>query len=128
MFRCRGRIFRLAMALVLCLQSSLAMAHCLRLGAPAAGPAPLQVEICTLDGLVTIDLADEGSPPEQDAQPRGRVCLACHALSCSLLPEPPLLAERLARPIAAALAVHPAPARPGARAPPYASRAPPGLS
>jgi hypothetical protein len=126
MFRPGARLLRLLVALALCLQSGFATAHCLRL-AGAATHTAFYVEICTLDGIIQMDLGGGG----QDA-PAGHdhagFCLACHGLPQVLLPEPasiPLPALHLAVTLqATAVALPPL----GARAPPYASRAPPALS
>jgi hypothetical protein len=123
----RARLLRVLLALVLCLQSGLAAAHCLRFAAAPAHQA-FHVEICTSEGIMLMDL---GGTSDQDA-PFGHdhagFCLACHGLPQMVLPEPasvPLPVSGLtAAPQATPEALPPL----GARAPPYASRAPPALS
>jgi len=126
MLRPGARPLRLLLALVLCLQSGLAAAHCLRI----AGAPPHQafhVEICTSEGIVLMDLggADQDVPAGHD---HAGFCLACHGLPQMVLAEPanvPLPASRrAAAPQATPEALPPL----GARAPPYASRAPPAFS
>ena len=121
------RLLRLLLALVLCLQSSLAAAHCLRM-ASAPQHKAFHVEICTADGIVVMDL---GGASDQDA-PQGHdhagFCLACHGLPQAVLPDLPSVPMPTERAVAAP------PARPeatlplGARAPPYQPRGPPTLS
>jgi hypothetical protein len=122
-----ARLLRLLLALVLCLQSGLAAAHCLRFAAAPAHQA-LHVEICTAEGIVLMDL---GGTSDQDA-PFGHdhagFCLACHGLPQLVLAEPasvPLPVSGLtAAPQATPEALPPL----SARATPYASRAPPVFS
>ena len=118
------RSVRLILALVLCLQSGLAMAHCLRMAAPA-GHQPFQVEICTADGIVLLDLADpEDGPGTHDSQHAG-FCLVCHALPDVALPAPAELpAPRVTLMAMPPLPIH-ASAPLGARAPPYRPTGPP---
>jgi hypothetical protein len=115
------------LALVLFGQSALAAAHCLRLAAAPAHTS-FQVEICTLDGIVLMDL---GGTSDQDA-PSGHdhagFCLACHGLPQMVLAEPVGVPQPVSRPVAAPQATPEATPPPGARAPPYASRAPPTFS
>ena len=77
-------------ALVLCLQSGLAMAHCLRMASPA-GHQAFHVEICTPEGIITVDLGANDSP--QGASDHGEdhagFCLACHGAPQATLPSPP---------------------------------------
>lgn len=114
-------------ALVLCLQSSLAMAHCLRLASPVTSHGFL-VEICTVDGLVTMDLAEPGDAPAGHAGQDGVFCVSCHALPNVVLPAPAELpAPRLLIVRQVALPAPPVPAL-GARAPPYRPTGPPRLS
>jgi hypothetical protein len=114
--------FRLLLAALLCLQSSLAAAHCLLArGAHHAFP----VEICTAEGKLLLDL---GGPVEKEGAAEAGGCLACHALAQLVLPGPAVLAAP-----AGALPLRLMPSAeaglpPGARAPPYASRAPPTRS
>jgi hypothetical protein len=123
----RARLLRVLLALVLCLQSGLAAAHCLRFAAAPAHQA-FHVEICTSEGIMLMDL---GGTSDQDA-PFGHdhagFCLACHGLPQLVLAEPasvPLPVSGLtAAPQATPEALPPL----GARATPYASRAPPAFS
>lgn len=114
-------------ALVLCLQSSLGMAHCLRLAAPA-GHQPFLVDLCTVDGVIQVDMSDPAdAPARHDAQVAG-FCLSCHALPQVLLPAPiDLPAPRLAFLRLDAPPASPVPAL-GARAPPYHPTGPPSFS
>lgn len=126
MFRPGARLLRLLLALVLCLQSSLAAAHCLRMaGAPAH--TAFHVEICTAEGIVLMDLggADQDAPSGQN---HAGFCLACHALPQMLLAEPVSVPLPASRPAAVPHATPEALPPFGARAPPYASRAPPAFS
>lgn len=127
MFRPGARLLRLLLALVLCLQSGLAAAHCLRLAAAPAHKA-FHVEICTSEGIVLMDL---GGTSDQDA-PSGHdhagFCLACHGLPQLVLAEPASVPLPVSRPAAAPQATPEALPPLGARAPPYASRAPPAFS
>lgn len=127
-----ARLLRLLLALLLCLQSGLAAAHCLRLAAPqlpspAAQHAPFQLEICTADGLAVSDLGgtDHGAPVGHD---HAGFCLACHGLPQIVLPAPVAVPLPLARPVAAPQAAADAVPPHGARAPPYSCRAPPAFS
>ena len=114
-------------ALVLCLQSSLAMAHCLRLAAPA-GHQPFMVDLCTVDGVIQVDMSDPADAPENHAAQHGGFCLSCHALPQVLLPAPiDLPAPRIAFLREVAPPAPPVPAL-GARAPPYRPTGPPSLS
>jgi hypothetical protein len=121
------RLLRVLLALVLCLQSGLAAAHCLRLAAAPAHQA-LHVEICTAEGIVLMDL---GGTSDQDA-PSGHdhagFCLACHGLPQMVLAEPASVPLPVSRPVAAPQATPEALPPFGARAPPYISRAPPAFS
>lgn len=125
------RLSRLLLALVLCLQSGLAMAQCLRMAAPTGG-AGLHLEICTAEGLVTIalpgDLADGQDGKADTPASRGIFCPVCHGLPQVDLPPPvELPAPRLAAAPVAWLAPAPVPAL-GGRAPPYRPTGPPALS
>jgi hypothetical protein len=116
------RLLRLFFALVLCLQSGLAMAHCLRMASPA-GHVAFHVEICTPEGIVTVDLgADEAPVPGDD---HAGFCLTCHGAPQAALLAPP----GLPLPAASLLAPPPLPrhaaAPPGARAPPDQPTGPP---
>ncbi|MBS7792323.1 hypothetical protein KTR66_20190 [Roseococcus sp. SDR] len=121
------RLLSWVLALVLCLQSGLALAHCLRMGNPA-GHQPFPVEICTAEGLVKIDLGDaqDGEGERQGAP--AAFCLACHGLPQITLPAPTDVAAPLvaftARPPSAAADAAPL----GARAPPYRPTGPPRFS
>lgn len=126
MFRSGARLLRLLLALVLCLQSGLAAAHCLRMaGAPSH--QAFHVEICTADGIVLMDLGgtDQDTPAGHD---HAGFCLACHGLPQMVLAEPTSVPLPASRPAAAPEATPEALAPLGARAPPYASRAPPAFS
>ena len=121
------RALSLVLALVLCLQSGLAMAHGLRLVAPPAHQ-PFQVEICTAEGLVKLDLggAEDGEGHREDGH--AGFCLACLGVAVGALPAP----GEVAAPLVAFTALAPWPAQaslpPGARAPPYRPTGPPSLS
>jgi cytochrome c553 len=119
------RALRLVLALVLCLQSSLALAHCLRVAVPAPHQ-PFHVEICTPDGVITLDLADREEAPAEHEY--AGFCIACHGAAQASLPAPPELPlptlRRLAPP---PLPLHAA-APLSARAPPYKPTGPPRLS
>ncbi|MGX9964146.1 DUF2946 family protein [Roseomonas sp. F4] len=127
MSRLAARTLRLIFALVFCLQSGLAMAHCARLAVQGpAMPGALQMVICTSDGLVTMDMSD----PDQDGRgtPQQAVsdfCLACHVLpSADLAPPVEVPAPRLIAvdvPGVSRSSVLPL----GARAPPYRPTGPP---
>jgi cytochrome c553 len=121
------RLLRVLLALVLCLQSGLAAAQCLRLAAAPAHKA-FHVEICTSEGIVLMDL---GGTSDQDA-PSGHdhagFCLACHGLPQTVLPEPASVPLPVSRPVAAPRAASKATPPVGARAAPYAPRAPPAFS
>jgi hypothetical protein len=123
----RRRALSLVLALVLCLQSGLAMAHCLRMAA-SPGHTPFQVEICTPEGLVTLDLGESGEGDGQGETRHAGFCPACHAVPHAALPAPTLTPL----PILAATAPPPLPrealAPAGARAPPYRPTGPPALS
>ncbi len=112
------------LAAVLLLQSGVAVAHCLRGMGAAEG---MLVEICSPDGMRTLRLDAAGEPMADHAPAAGSgFCPACHGLPSVDLPEPPRLAGPawLGTPITWA----PAPGdgwQPPARAPPYATRAPP---
>jgi hypothetical protein len=103
------------------------VAHCLRLAAPA-GHHPFLVDLCTVDGVVQVDMSDPAdSPAPHDAQAAG-FCLSCHALPQVMLPAPiDLPAPRLAFHRIEAPPAPPVPAL-GARAPPYRPTGPPRLS
>jgi hypothetical protein len=121
------RQLRLLLALALCLQSGLAMAHCLRLVA-SAQHQPFHVEICTPDGPVTLDLAvPEDGQDRHDSQHAG-ICLVCHGLPQAVLPAP----AEFPAPSVALMALPPVPMHPaaplGARAPPYHPTGPPSVS
>jgi hypothetical protein len=122
------RLLRLFFALVLCLQSGLAMAHCLRMASPA-GHHAFHVEICTPEGIVTVDLGAEGSGETGGhGEDHAGFCLACHGAPQATLPSPPGLPV----PLATSFALPPLPlhaAAPlSARAPPYSPTGPPTLS
>jgi hypothetical protein len=124
------RHLRLLLALVLCLQSSLAAAHCLRL-ATAPHPAPhtaFHVEICTAEGLVVMDLGGAADHQMPSGHEHSGFCVACHGLPQAVLPEPPAVPIPAERPVATRLAAPEAAPPLGARAPPYISRAPPAFS
>lgn len=114
---------RLLLALVLCVQSSLAMAHCLRLVEPAPHQ-PFQVEICTPDGIILVDMG--GPAPEHDHQSdHAGFCMACHGMAQAVLPTPPSLTlPGLPYTLQAPLPLHAA-APLVARAPPYRPTGPP---
>jgi hypothetical protein len=121
------RPLRLILALVLCLQGSLAMGNCLRLAA-AVEHQPFQIEICTADGIVTMALADhDGGDGHHDDQ-HGGFCGVCHALPHVTLPQPAELpAPHVTLMVLPPLPLH-ASAPLGARAPPYEPTGPPTLS
>jgi hypothetical protein len=122
------RALRLIIALAFCLQSGLAMAHCVRLVSPAQGQVqPFAMVICTSDGLVTMDMSG-ADRPDGPVQAMPDLCLACHVLPVAELPAPIgvaaprlLLGEVLT---ASAAALPPL----GARAPPYRPTGPPSHS
>jgi hypothetical protein len=118
-------ILRLLLALALCLQSSLAMAHCLRL---TGGDTPFHVTICTAEGLVQVDLGGGDAAPQGDAQHAVPPCPFCQAPAQFVLDDPPSLP--LPRLVALAVEAPPALAAPPppARAPPYRPTGPPALS
>lgn len=112
--------------MVLCLQSGLAAAHCLRLAAALAHKA-FHVEICTAEGIVLIDLgaADQDVPAGHD---QAGFCLACHGLPQIVLAEPIGVPLPVSRPAASPQARPEVLPPLGARAPPYACRAPPAFA
>lgn len=114
------------LALALCLQSSLALAHCLRLATPAPHRAFL-VDLCTGDGVVTMDM---GGPGEEAPAGAGAAafCLACHGPATALLPEPALVPLPAMAGTAPPAWVPPSVPAIGARAPPYRPTGPPALS
>jgi hypothetical protein len=121
------RVLRVLLALVLCLQSGLAAAHCLRLAVAPAHEA-FHVEVCTSEGIVLMDL---GGTSDQDApvgQDHAGFCLACHGLPQMVLTEPASVLLPVSRPVAAPRAIPEATPPPGAPGLPYASRAPPAFS
>ena len=126
MSRPGARLLRLLLALVLCLQSGLAAAHCLRLAAAPAHKA-FHVEICTSEGIVLVDLGGAGHDVPSGHDHAG-FCLACHGLPQMVLAEPTSVPLPVSRPAAAPQATPEALPPLGARAPPYASRAPPTFS
>jgi hypothetical protein len=112
------------LALLLLVQSGVAVAHCLR--GMAAGDG-LLVEICSIEGKRLVLLGPEGEPieaPEPSAE--GGFCPVCHGLPQVALPAP---AVTLLGPIGVAAVPWHAGGEalrlPPARAPPYATRAPP---
>lgn len=123
MARFRPFLIRL-FAILLLVQSGAAAAHCLR--GMSAGEGML-VEICSTDGMRTVRLDENGEPvPDQAPESGGAFCPVCHGLPVVTLPEPPLLA--IPAWSGEAIAWHAAGTprlRPPARAPPYATRAPP---
>lgn len=123
-----GRTLRLLLAMVLWLQSSLAMAHCVRVAAGASGHASFRVEICTADGLVVMEMAETGDADGNAGQEHVGFCLACHGLPQAALPEPAGMAEPWRAPSAAIFVAQRQALPYGARAPPYAPRGPPHLS
>jgi hypothetical protein len=115
------------LALLLLVQSGVAVAHCLR--GMAAGDG-LLVEICSIEGKRLVLLGPEGEPieaPEPSAE--GGFCPVCQGLPQLVLPAP---AVRLLTPVkpaepnwhAEGEALRLAPAR----APPHAPRGPPALT
>lgn len=124
----RGQsLLRLLLALVLCLQSSLAAAHCLRL-ATAPQHTAFHVEICTADGIVVMDLGGAADHQMPSGHEHSGFCVACHGLPQAVLPEPPAVPIPAERPVATRHAAPEAAPPLGARAPPYISRAPPAFS
>lgn len=122
----RSLLIRL-LAAVLLLQSGVAVAHCLR---GMGGSEGLVVEICSAEGMRTIRLDANGEPLADHAPAaEGGFCPACHGLPAVDLPAPP----RLSSPAWLGEAVNWAMApgdgwQPPARAPPYATRAPPVIA
>lgn len=118
------RPLRLILALVLVLQSSLALAHCLR-AAPAGAHHAFLVEVCSAEGTMVVDLgggADHGTPHDTE---HGGFCPGCHGLPQLALPPPaglvlPFLPQASLPPLPAQAALPP-----GARAPPYHPTGPP---
>ncbi len=119
----RSLLIRL-LAAVLLLQSGVAVAHCLR--GMGAGDG-LVVEICSADGLRSIRLDANGEPMADHAPAaESGFCPACHGLPAVDLPAPPLVSTPAW--LGDSIAWAPSPIgtlRPPARAPPYATRAPP---
>lgn len=120
MARLRKPLLRL-LAVLLFLQSGIAVAHCLR---AMAGDPSLLVEICTAEGKRMLDLGEHG-----EAKGEAGVCAVCTDLPAVALPAPPSAWQpvlyvaprfRLVAPIAAPVA--------RARAPPLGSRAPPAIA
>lgn len=112
------------LALLLLLQSGVAVAHCLRGMAPGDG---LLVEICSIEGKRLVVLGPEGEPIEAPTPAaEGGFCPACHGLPQVALPAP---AVTLLGPLGVATVTWQAQGEalrlPPARAPPYATRAPP---
>jgi hypothetical protein len=114
----------LILALVLCLQSGLAVAQCLRMATPAEHH-PFPVAICTADGIVILDLAEpEDGQARHEGQHAG-FCLVCHALPDIALPAPADIPAPPATLAARApLPLHASAPR-AARAPPYHPTGPP---
>jgi hypothetical protein len=121
--RFRSLLIRL-LAAVLLLQSGVTVAHCLR--GMGAGDA-LVVEICSPEGMRSIRLDANGEPIADHAPgAEGGFCPVCHSLPGVTLPEPPRLATPAWFGTSVIWAMAPtAQLRPPARAPPYATRAPP---
>ena len=128
MARLPSRALRLILALAFCLQSGLAMAHCVRLASPTQGQSqPFRMVICTSDGLVTMDMS-EADGPDRPAQAMPDLCLACHVLPVAELPAPLEVTAPALVPVGV-LADLPATLPPlGARAPPYRPTGPPSHS
>ncbi len=123
MARFRPFLIRL-LAAVLLLQSGVAVAHCLR--GMGAGEGML-VEICSTDGMRTIRLDSQGEPANDHApEAEGGFCPLCHGLPGVTLPEPPSVFTTAWLDASGIWQItgteH---VRPPARAPPYATRAPP---
>ncbi len=120
------RRLSLAFALVLLLQAGVGAAHCLRALGAAGG---LLVEICTLEGKRLALLDADGQPHEGTGEPGSGVCPVCAGLPAVDLPAAPTLSEPVVFTAAPAFRLDgtglPAPR---ARAPPYSTRAPPGLA
>ncbi|WP_137179650.1 DUF2946 family protein [Roseomonas sp. AR75] len=118
-------ILRLLIALALCLQSSLAMAHCLVL---ARASASFEVLICTADGLVSVDLGHHDGTTDHDHADGPVTCPACLAPAQFVLAAPPELPlpQVLPAPVPELRIVAAPP--PPARAPPYRPTGPPALS
>jgi hypothetical protein len=120
------RLLSLAFALVLLLQSGVGAAHCLRWLGPADG---LLVEICAAEGKRLTLLDAEGQPAEGRGETGAGVCPACAGLPAVPLPAPPILGEPVLFATAPSFRlVGSAELAPRARAPPYSTRAPPGLA
>lgn len=118
------RHLRWLLALALCLQSALAIGHCLRL-AGASPHQPLRLVVCTADGTITVGATDPQDPSDAPEQAAPGICLACHLATGGAVPPPP--AVPLPRLVAALAPPLPAPDGPalGARAPPYPPTGPP---
>lgn len=121
------RALTLGLALVLCLQSGLAMAHCLRMTA-TLGHQPFKVEICTAEGLVALDLGGTPDGEGHGGEEHAGFCLICNGVPPLALPAPSEVAAplvigtvQLAGPGLSLLPL-------GARAPPYRPTGPPALS
>lgn len=123
MARFRPFLIRL-LAAVLLLQSGVAVAHCLR---GMGGAEGMLVEICSTEGMRTIRLDANGEPIADHApEAEGGFCPICHGLPGLDLPEPPRLATPAWFGTSVVWAMAPtSQLRPPARAPPYATRAPP---
>lgn len=120
------RKFHWLLALLFCMQSSLALAHCgrLRMAMPAEAGAFLVV-ICTSQGLVTVDMSSPGDRDEAPQQAKSDLCLACHVMPSIDLPAPIAIATPLALPVEARFVQRHAALPSGARSPPYHPTGPP---
>lgn len=121
----RSRLLRLLVAMVLCLQSGLAMAHCLRL---TAAQEAFRLVVCTPNGLVDIDAPTDPDGPAKGKAAQAGFCLACHVLPDMVLPGPVIMALPVPLPTAGPLLAWDDAALPQTRAPPYVSTGPPALS
>lgn len=121
------RLLSCLLALLLFVQTGVAVAHCLR---GTAADQPLLAEVCGPEGKRTVALGPGGEPLEAP-EPDGELgfCPACHGLPQVLLPAPPAAEAALWRLVAPSWHGHGSSVLlPAARASPYATRAPPALS
>jgi hypothetical protein len=113
----------LLLAALLCWQSGVAAAHCLRL-AQGAG-----MEICTPDGMRRIALDDPEESGRDGLNGRETFCFACHAITTPAPPTPGAASEPvLWSPAATPVPVAETLLRPPPRGPPLPPRAPPALT
>jgi hypothetical protein len=121
------RILGIALAAILCLQASIAVAHCLRFlpSTGLLGPAT----ICTAEGMVAPgDSSEEERHSGGPTAHGGGACFACHGLPNVVAPEAHDLTEPVAWQRVCSVSVTESSPLVGARAPPYAPTGPPRLS